>query len=137
MRLGEDAMINQRFGFQFASTYRLAALPFGVTPSTCQVCCGTDSFDARFGPWRVRTTPDNIANVSITGPYTFVKTAGPAHLSLSDRGLTFATNGDRGVCIQFLVPVAGIEPTGRLRHPSLTVTVADCDGLVNTLRRTA
>jgi hypothetical protein len=130
-------MINQRFGFQFSTMYRLAALPFGVTPSSCAVRCGIDSFDARFGPWCVRTTPDNIADVSITGPYTFVKTAGPAHLSFSDRGLTFATNGDRGVCIQFLVPVAGIEPTGRLRHPNLTVTVDDCDGLVSALRRIA
>jgi hypothetical protein len=57
-------------------------------------------------------------------------TIGPAHLSFTDRGLTMATNGDRGVCIRFREPVAGIEPTGRIRHPGLTVTVADCDGLL-------
>ena len=64
----------------------------------------------------------------------FVKTAGPAHLSLADRGLTFATNGDRGVCLIMREPVSGIDPFGLLRHPNLTVTVADCDGLVNAVQ---
>ena len=50
-----------------------------------------------------------------------------AHL---DRGLTFATNGDRGVCIKFHRSVRGIAPLGLLRHPALTVTVEDVDGLV-------
>lgn len=127
-------MTEQRFTFEFTTPYRFAALPFGITPTTCEVRCEQGGLEARFGPWRLRTTLDNVADVSITGPYTFVKTAGPAHLSLSDRGLTFATNGERGVCIRFRSPVGGIEPTGRLRHPSLTVTVADCDGLAELLR---
>lgn len=41
-----------------------------------------------------------------------------------------ATNGARGVRIRLREPVAGLEPTGRLRHPGLTVTVADCDSLL-------
>jgi hypothetical protein len=91
---------------------------------------------ARFGPWRVQTTLDNIADVTATGPYRFLKTAGSAHLSLGDKALTFATNCDRGVCLQFDEPVAGIEPTGLIRHPSLTVTVADCDGMARALGHT-
>ena len=126
-------MTEERFDFRFTTPYRLAALPFGITPSTCEVRCENGTVQARFGLWRLRTTLDNVADVSITGPYAFAKTAGPAHLSLSDRGLTFATNGDWGVCISFATPVGGIEPTGRLRHPSLTVTVADCEGLVHAL----
>lgn len=96
-----------------------------------------DRLSVRFGLWRLRTTLDNVADASITGPYAYLKTAGPAHLSLSDRGLTFATNSGRGVCIGFRTPVGGVEPTGRLRHPSLTVTVADCDGLARVLRGVA
>ena len=65
------------------------------------------------------------------------QTAGPAHLGLSDRGLTFASNGERGVLISFHQPVPGIEPTGRLRHPELTVTVADVEGLASMLRARA
>lgn len=92
---------------------------------------------ARFGPWRLRSTLANISDVVITGPYAFLQTAGPARLGLSDRGLTFASNGERGVLISFRQPVPGLEPTGRLRHPELTVTVADVDGLTSLLRARA
>jgi hypothetical protein len=83
----------------------------------------------------VRTQLGNIASAELTGPYGFLKTVGPAHLSLSDRGLTFASNRRQGVCVRFREPVAGMEPTGRIRHPGLTVTVADCAGLVTALQR--
>ena len=43
--------------------------------------------------------------------------------SLADRGVTFATNSRRGLCVSFVEPVHGIEPTGVLRHPAATVTV--------------
>lgn len=76
---------------------------------------------------------DNISEVSLTGPYMFLKTAGPAHLSLSDRGITFASNSRQGVCIAFAEPVGGIEPLGVIKHPNLTVTVADCAGLLAAL----
>ena len=109
-------------------------MPFGVRPSTCDVRVGAGRLIARFGPWQVQTALDNIADVSITGPYTFVKTAGPAHLSLADRGLTFATNGDRGVCLAMVEPIRGIDPFGLLPHPNLTLTVADCDGLLDSVQ---
>ena len=75
----------------------------------------------------------NIAAAEVTGPYAFIKTAGPARLAITDRGLTFASNGDRGVCITFHSPVTGIDPFGRIRHPELTVTVLDVDGLIEAL----
>ncbi|MEV3902539.1 hypothetical protein AB0K11_09460 [Mycobacterium sp. NPDC050551] len=128
-------MAHQSFDFRFDSRYRIAALPFGIWPSRCGVDLGPDRITARFGPWRLETALENIADVEVTGPYQFIKTAGAAHLSIADRGLTFATNGDRGVCLQFRAPVPGIEPTGRLRHPSLTVTVADCDGFAAAVRQ--
>jgi hypothetical protein len=59
-----------------------------------------------------------------------LKTAGPARLGITDRGLTFASNGDRGVCINFHSPVPGIA---RIRHPELTVTVLDVDALMKAL----
>ncbi|MCT7661142.1 hypothetical protein [Mycobacterium deserti] len=127
-------MTTQRFVFRFSQAYRLAALPFGVAPSRCEVCIDDGRIGVRFGWWRVETTRDNIVDVAITGPYSFVKTAGPAHLSFADRGLTFASNGERGVCMEFRRPVPGIDPTGLIRHPNLTVTVADCDGLAAALK---
>ena len=37
------------------------------------------------------------------------------------------------VCLRLREPVPGIEPTGLLRHPGVTVTVADPDELVRLL----
>lgn len=124
----------RRFPFAFAPAYRRAGRPFGVTPDKAWVEVGEDSFRARFGRWRVETPLANITDVAITGPYRFAKTAGPARLAVTDRGLTFATNGARGVRVSFHTPVRGLDPFGAIRHPELTVTVADVDGLAALLR---
>lgn len=117
------------FKFRFTPAYRLGGLPFGVTPSTSGVKVEYGELSARFGLWRLRTPLSNITSASVTGPYGYLKTIGPAHLSLADRGLTFATNRDAGVCIRFDEPVPAIDPLGRVRHPALTVTVADVEEL--------
>lgn len=124
----------RRFDFLFARSYRPTALIFGVTPRSAHLLVGKGRLRVRFGPWRVDTPLHNITGARITGPYSFLKTAGPAHLSLADRGLTMATNGQIGVCIEFAEPVRGIDPLGLVRHPALTVTVADCAGLVSVLK---
>lgn len=118
-----------RFEFEFAAPYRLPAMTFGITPRTAWVQVSEEEFRVRFGPWSLVTPLDNISRTQVTGGYSFVKTAGPAHLSFTDHGVTFATNGDEGLCIQFHRPVRGIDPTGTIRHPGATVTVADIDGL--------
>lgn len=118
-----------RFEFAFAPAYRAAALAFGVTPGRAWVDVSADQVEVRFGWWRLRTPCANVVSVTETGPYSFLKTAGPAHLSFTDRGVTFATNGDRGLCLDFREPVPAIDPLGRIRHPGATVTVADVDGL--------
>ena len=119
-----------RFPFRFSPSYRLPALLFGVVPATAWVEVDESEVFARFGPWTLRTPLTNVASVQETGDYAFVKTAGPAHLSFTDRGVTFATNGDRGVCVQFHEPVRGIDPTGRILHPGATFTVADPAALI-------
>jgi hypothetical protein len=125
----------RRFEFEFESRYRVAAAPFGVTPQWSWIVVTAGRLEVRYGPWYVRTPLDNIAAVSVTGPYLFVKTAGPARLTLSDRGLTFASNSRRGVQLDFAEPIPGIDPFGRLRHPNLTVTPRECDELVAALGR--
>jgi hypothetical protein len=129
-----DGVAHQSFPFEFTRPYKLAAAPFGIFPSTSEVVLHAGRLIAWFGPWQVTSSLANIVDVAITGPYSFVRTAGPARVSLADRGLTFATNGERGVCVLFDVPVRGVEPTGALRHPNLTVTVADCEGLAAALK---
>jgi hypothetical protein len=124
----------RRFEFAFAPAYRLLAAAFGVTPSTAWVRVDDAAFDARFGPWRVRTPLSNLTAVAVTGPYRFAKTAGPARLAITDRGLTFATNGKLGVRVSFKTAVRGVDPLGLIRHPELTVTVANVNGLVELLQ---
>ena len=124
-----------RFPFRFDPTYRRLARLFGVTPERAWVDLGEEELKARYGPWRVRTPVSNIAAAEVTGPYAFWKTAGPARLAITDRGLTFASNGNRGVWITFHSPVTGIDPFGRIRHRELTVTVLDVHGLMEALLR--
>lgn len=124
-----------RFPFRFDPVHRALALPFGVTPGNSAVEVADGELVARYGRWTVRTPLTNVAGTCVTGPYTTLRTGGPARMSAVDRGLTFSSNGERGLCILFHEPVTGLEPTGRLRHPGLTVTVADIDGLAAALAR--
>lgn len=117
------------FPFRFDRRYQLAGLAFGVTPPTAGVRVTASQLTVEFGPWRLRTARNNVVSLAITGPYELVKTMGPPHLSLADWGLSCVTNPDRGLCIVFDEPVPGIEPTGLLRHPGVTVTVTDCERL--------
>jgi hypothetical protein len=124
----------ERFVFAFERSYRATARAFGITPETAWVDLSERTLEVRFGPWRLSTPLSNIAGAEVTGPYAFWKTAGPARLAITDRGLTFATNGRSGVLISFFDPVPGLEPLGLIRHPELTVTVAEVDRLAERLR---
>ncbi len=57
----------------------------------CFVTIDGEALQPGFGAWRLRTPLANVTAVEITVPCAFVKTAGPAHLGITDRGLTFAT----------------------------------------------
>lgn len=121
------------FPFRFVPSYRAAGLAFGVTPSTTWARVEDGRLRVRFGPWRLDTPATNVEGHQVTGGFGWLKTAGPAHLSLADHGVTFATNGDRALCVRFHEPVRVLDPTGRLRHPGATLTVADPEGLAAAL----
>jgi len=123
-----------RFPFRFTPSYAVAARLFGITPDRSEVVVGNGMLRARFGPWHVQTPLSNITGVELQGPYAYVKTAGPPHLTFSDHGLTFASNGDRGVFIELREKVPGISPFGPPTHPNITLTVRDCEGLAAALR---
>ncbi len=118
-----------RFDFDFDPAYSRVQRLLGINPKTAWVEVDGDDLRARFGPWRISTAVINVAGTEITGPYAYWKTAGPARLAITDRGLTFATNGRRGLRIDFHESVRGLDPLGLIRHHELTVTVADVEGL--------
>lgn len=121
------------FGFEFHPLFRVPALAVGVTHRTARVELTSDTVSVRFGPWYLQVDRNEIVEASRSGPYRPWKVIGPPHLSLSDGGITFATTPREGVCLRLRTSVPGIEPTGRLRHRGVTVTVADADGLVEAL----
>ena len=124
----------EQFGFDFDPRFRLVLAAVGATPTTSHVTIGPDRLLACLGPWSIRVAPHNIRDVSITGPYHWYRGIG-IRLSLTDRGLTFGTTYAHGVCLTFREPVRG--PLPGLRHPNLTLTVADPQGLAAAVRRHA
>lgn len=121
------------FPFAFDPRFRPLLALLGVTPERSRVTVGGGRLVARFGPFVVDTPLANVADARITGPFRWFKAIGP-RLSLADRGVTFGSNADRGACVTFVEPVRALDATGRLRHPGLTVTVVDPEGLVAALR---
>ncbi|NYE38077.1 hypothetical protein F4692_003222 [Nocardioides cavernae] len=123
----------EAFDFAFAPAYALPARAFGVTPATTTVELGPQWLYVRYGPWRLVTPRSNIASTEVTGGFRWHRTAGPPHLSLTDRGVSFTTNGERALCLTFHEPVPAIDPTGAIRHPGATLAVADPERLAEAL----
>jgi hypothetical protein len=90
------------------------------------------SLIVRFGFVRFSTELTNIDRVRVTGPYSALRAIGP-RMSLADRGISFCTNADLGVCVLFRDPVPGPETLGLVKHPGLTVTPEDPRGFVEAL----
>lgn len=124
----------RRFPFEFSPRLALLAAPFGVTPSRAYVEVTESELSIRFGLWSLRTPLANIKDVRATGPYQWWKVAGPAHISVADGGITFATTTAGGVCVLFHESVPAALPTSLLRHPSATVTVATPHALIDTIQ---
>ncbi|GAA3029177.1 hypothetical protein [Actinokineospora globicatena] len=118
--------------FAFDARFRLPLRAVAVVPETAWVRVADGEFRARFGPWVVVTPVSNISGTLVTGPFSPWRAIG-ARLSLSDRGLTLGTTPAAGLCVRFHEPVPGLEPTGLLRHPEVTVTVAEPGALAGVL----
>lgn len=123
---GPDMATRYEFAFdpRFRGLLRLA----GITPERSHVDVTDGHLEARFGPWIVRTPLGNIAGVVITGPHRPFRAIGPRY-SPSTHSLTFGSNAWRTLRLEFRDPVTGIEPTGSLRHPSLSLSVAEPEKL--------
>ena len=106
---------------------------FGVVTERTDVQVDDEEFVAHFGIWSMRVPLTNVAGTTVTGPYQRWRVAGGPRLSLADRGLTFATTTERGLCIRFVAPMPAPWPGGVPRVTALTVTVADPEGLAEML----
>lgn len=118
------------FPYRFDMRYALLWAPLAARPSRDGVIVDDETFRATFGILRLETPRENILGGHITEGYRWYTAIG-ARLSLADDGLTFGTNTERGVCVHFREKVPRV--IGFRRHSALTVTVADCDGLVGAI----
>lgn len=124
--------MSSQFPYEFDLRFVAVWAPLLLVPATQGVTLTDDGrFVARFGLLRVDTPVENIADTHITGPYRWWTAVG-ARLSLRDDGLTFGTTNHAGVCVHFREPIRRV--IGLRDHSALTVTVADCEGLVGGLR---
>ncbi len=121
---------HHRFALRRDEPLATASRLFGITGRTAYVDVDDDRLEIRFGPWLLTTPMDNVERAEPSGPFAWWKVIGPPHLSLKDRGVTFATSTQGGVCLRFREPVPAIDPRGIVRHPGVTVTVEDPDDLV-------
>jgi hypothetical protein len=119
---------------RFALRFEGLMLPFAaaatVLPGTAYVEVDED-VEIRFGLWHMRFPRSEVTGTQETGGYSLPKVVGPPHVSLADRGITFASNRQRGLCIELAHPQPGPYPW--LRHPGVTVTVEDPAALAEAL----
>ena len=123
-----DEFFPYRVDWRFAPLW----LPCGVRPGRDGVHVDVDAgtFRATYGFFGLETSLANVAGGHITEHYRWYTAVGP-RMSFVDDGLTYGTNHERGVCVHFHEPAVG--GPGRRAHSALTVTVADCSGLVERL----
>jgi len=118
----------ETFEFAFEPRYKGLLRVLGVTPDTTLVTVTDDEFRVRFGGWKLVTPLANCTQTCLTGDYRWYKAIG-ARGSFKDRGVTFGTSTERGVCVLFAEPVPALVPGNLLKHPGCTVTVEDSEGL--------
>ena len=129
-----ESLSIEQFEFAFDTQFRPFLALLGVTSRTAHVTLTAEHLVARFGAWTCETPIGNVRDVCRTGPYHWYKAIGPRG-SFVDHGLTFGTTTRGGVCVLLRSPVPGLTPVGPLRHPGITLTLAEPERFVASLRR--
>ena len=127
-------METHHFPLRLDPPWRWALRLIGVRPGAAQVELTDDGrLIATYGRLGVETTIANIKGYRRTGPYRWWKAIGP-RASLVDRGFTFGTSSQPGICLCFDDWVeSGYVRGGRME--SLTVMVKDGGGLARALEK--
>jgi hypothetical protein len=128
-----EPSLPRRFPFEFHPLLVPAAAVFGVTPSRAFALIDEHTLTIRFGRWVLQTALSNVQSITPSGPYAWWKVAGPPHLSIADRGITFATTTQQGLCVMFHEPVTALLPVPVLRHPAATITLASPKAFTDTV----
>lgn len=121
------------FPFDFSDVASVASRLVGVWPMSSGVSVSAHDVSIRFGPWELTTPVENVRSATVTRHLPLLAAGGPPRIDPRTKALTLATSTQRGVKLRFVEPVRGGLPTDRVRHPEVTVTVRDPEGLVSLL----
>ena len=120
-----------QFGFAIETKYAPFLLTFGVTRDAAWLRIDDGEIEVRFGLFKLSTPLANITGYQISGDYRAYRAIG-IRGSLVDKGVTFGSNTKRGLCVTFAEPVS-VKPGIGPKHPGMTVTVEDIEGLAAAL----
>jgi len=123
-------MSDQFFPYRLDTRWGVMFKVLGVGSADGVTVGENGSLVATFGRQRVETTIDNVAYTEITGPHRWYTAVG-LRLSFADDGLTFGTNHERGLCIEFVEKIPKV--IGFKDHSALWVSVADPEGLAEAI----
>lgn len=123
-------MAEQFFPYDCDPRFRAVWGLAGVLPGEDGVTIDDTTLRATYGRFSLETPLENVAGGHVGEGYRWWTAIG-IRLSFVDDGLTFGTNARRSVCIHFHERVRRV--IGLRHHSALTVTVEDCDGLVEAI----
>ena len=125
-------MSDQFFPYRFDNRWKPVFVGLRVKQTDGVTVTDDGILRATYGWATVETPLVNIDHTLVTGPHRWYTAVG-LRLSFADDGITFGTNHERGLCIEFVekVPrVIGMRP-----HSALWVSVADPEGLAEAIGR--
>ena len=123
-------MSDQFFPYRLDTRWKAMFKVLGVSDEDGVTVGDDGSLVATYGRKRVETTLDNVSTTEITGPHRWYTAVG-MRLSFADDGLTFGTNHQRGLCIEFVERIPKV--IGIKDHSALWVSVADPEGLAEAI----
>lgn len=119
------------FPYRFDNRWKPLFTVLGVK-STDGVDLQDGMFRASYGRARIETPITNIDHTEVTGPHRWYTAVG-MRLSFADDGLTFGTNYELGLCIEFIERIPRV--LGFKDHSALWVSVAHPQALADAIGR--
>jgi hypothetical protein len=119
-------MKSKYFPYRRDKRWQALFIALGVNDKDGVTITAKGELIATFGWFKVKTTLDNVAKTTVTGPHRWYTAVG-LRLSLTDDGITFGTNHKKGLSIAFIEHIPRV--IGFRRHSLLWVSVADPEGL--------
>lgn len=127
-----DHMNDQFFPYRLDNRWKAMFVVLRVGADDGVTITADGRLVATYGRFTVDTPLDNIDHTQVSGPHRWYTAVGP-RLSFSDDGLTFGTNHQRGLCIEFIEKVPRV--IGFKNHSALWVSVADPEALAAAIGR--